>query len=817
MKNCTRYLLALLLLLTSTTSFAQQDTAFWFAVPHITTSHAGRPIKLCVSTMGEAATVTVTQPARNNAQVANFTVPANSSHTVTLLENFNTPNFVCNPNQTSDLGLYIHSTSLINAYISVQANNSEIYALKGKNAYGTQFFIAMQSQYDNAGYSDPARNSVEVIATENNTTVTITPSVPLVGGRPANTPFTVTLNRGQVYCFASNSTAANSHLDRSIVTSNKPIVVDVTDDSASVPSGGQDIVADQIVPEELAGNEYIVVPSPSAANNLSSGNLNDYVFMFPLENGTDIFIYGDDDATPEASFTNVHRGDKRSYHFVNNNPVYINSTKPMFVFQVTGAGRELGGTLLPHIYCTGSTMASYAPLPHPSGTSHVKHIYWVFICKQNYTNGFEINGQTNLISASDWHPVPYASAYSYCCKEISSLNTTTSVRITNSLGNFHLGVIDYHQTGTNSYDDCSISYFSDYASSSKITWLTDSMDLDLCQGDTLFFVYDTVDANVLRVEGPNNLVAEEGLSYLSNIQPDQSGWFTVFAEDSRGCLVDVLMDSVWVDVFPSTVEEVRDTICFGAPYQGNGFTITEDRTQQAGEVCDTIRRQTVQHGCDSLVVLYLEVRDSVRTEFDQSACDKFVWNGVTYDVSGDWRQTFTDAHGCDSVVTMHLDVVSGTVQITQSTEDLCEDGYTTLTVESEFPDYVWSTGETTPSIEVTQSGSYSVTASDGDCEVRGVYVIDACPFNLFLPNTITPNNDGLNDYFKLPNPQDVGSCKVYIYNRVGSLIYFSDDVNFKWDGKENGKIRRNHTYNYLIQYTNQYGRILEAKGMILVL
>ena len=238
--------------------FAQLDTAFWYAVPHITHDHAGRPIKLCVSTLGQPATITVRKPAAGNALVGTFTVPANSSQSYQIVggsqsDLSNITQFECNHNTTSNYGLYIHSTAKVNAYIAVQNNNSEIYALKGGNALGTQFFIPMQYQYTNAtNYSD-ARNSVEVIATENNTSVTITPSVALYGGtHPAHVPFTITLNKGQVYSFASSSQSGANHLCGTVITSNKPIAVDVSDDSATPNGSNQDLVADQLVPEDRA-------------------------------------------------------------------------------------------------------------------------------------------------------------------------------------------------------------------------------------------------------------------------------------------------------------------------------------------------------------------------------------------------------------------------------------------------------------------------------------------------------------------------------------------------------------------------------------
>ena len=279
----------------------------------------------------------------------------------------------------------------MNAYIAVQNNNSEIYALKGNSALGTQFFIPMQYQYENATYGGEARNSVQVIATENNTSVQIIPTQTLYqNGGAANSTINVTLHRGQVYNFASNTQTAAGHICGTVVTSNKPIVVDVSDDSATPNGSNQDLVADQIVPEDLAGYQHVVVPSPSSVNNsTTSGGLSDYAFIFALEDNTDVTVYYETTGGnfSQTQYTNLMRGDKRAFHFTYNKPAFVYSyhqqqdadgnityePRNVFVFQVTGAGNELGGTQLPHVYCTGSTKVTYRPLAHPS--NHTKHLY----------------------------------------------------------------------------------------------------------------------------------------------------------------------------------------------------------------------------------------------------------------------------------------------------------------------------------------------------------------------------------------------------------------------------------------------------------
>ena len=54
---------------------------------------------------------------------------------------------------------------------------------------------------------------------------------------------------------------------------------------------------------------------------------------------------------------------------------------------------------------------------------------------------------------------------------------------------------------------------------------------------------------------------------------------------------------------------------------------------------------------------------------------------------------------------------------------------------------------------------------------------------LYFPTAFTPNNDGLNDVY-LPKGRYVAGFKMYVYNRLGQLIFFTDDFFKGWQGEE---------------------------------
>jgi gliding motility-associated-like protein len=81
-------------------------------------------------------------------------------------------------------------------------------------------------------------------------------------------------------------------------------------------------------------------------------------------------------------------------------------------------------------------------------------------------------------------------------------------------------------------------------------------------------------------------------------------------------------------------------------------------------------------------------------------------------------------------------------------------------------------------------------------------VVDDETINVWLPNTFTPDGDGLNDFFG-PIGFNLGDepYKMYIYNRWGELIFETEDAVAKpWDGRPEGgtEIVQNDVYVYLI-------------------
>ena len=327
-------------------------------------------------------------------------------------------------------------------------------------------------------------------------------------------------------------------------------------------------------------------------------------------------------------------------------------------------------------------------------------------------------------------------------------------------------------------------------------------------------------------------------------------------------------DTVTVIQMETSHTDIHDSICSGLAYSNNGFSVsaltingldiyseTRHLTNDAG--CDSTvtlhltvlpsyhdtltqyacerfvwfgdtltesglytRHFETQHGCDSIVTLHLDIGYPAEEEFWETSCGAYVWSGETIPESGVYLRYFTSVHDCDSAVTLHLTVVDTTLWSSNSNPEFCDLHETVLSVGGSFDNFVWSSGETAPSIMVTESGLYTVTASNYACERTVAFPVPFCPLNILLPNAITPSKgDGLNDalYLSEYDKNEIGDFSIAIFNRWGEQVFYSEDKHFRWDGRKDGKLMVNVVYNYLIRCTDRKGKPYVYKGSVTVL
>lgn len=443
---------------------AQIDTAFWFAAPWVTPSHANNiPIALRISTFNAPTTVRVYQPA--GTYDSTFVVPANSlnSHILTPIVN----TLESKPaNSVLNYGIKIEADTLITVvYEAVtNVNNPETYSLKGSNGLGMEFITPFQTTWRNGDYSPiQPKSMICIIATEDNTTVWITPKANVVG-HPANITYSVVLNKGQVYTVENVSQLTNTpgnNLSGSIVVSNKPIAVTVSDDSVWNAAGGgcRDLMGDQLVPVDVIGTEYIV----------NKGNMNaastEGMYIVATENFTTVSIINGSGTTVQL----LNRGDTWSYVIVD--PLsYVQSDKPVYLLQASGFGCELGEAILPPINCAGSSQVSF-------NRSNSQTFILNVLCPTTAINDFLMDGNPTMVPGSAFSPVPGTGGFwsgAQITYSTAQIPAGSSPFLENTSDFFALGVINGGSTS-----GCFYHYMSSFI---RRVYTDAGNDTTLCNG-----------------------------------------------------------------------------------------------------------------------------------------------------------------------------------------------------------------------------------------------------------------------------------------------------------------------------------------------
>lgn len=141
-----------------------------------------------------------------------------------------------------------------------------------------------------------------------------------------------------------------------------------------------------------------------------------------------------------------------------------------------------------------------------------------------------------------------------------------------------------------------------------------------------------------------------------------------------------------------------------------------------------------------------------------------------------------------------------------------KDGALTATVTgARLPaKYLWSTGDTTLSIDHLGVGTYTLYITDKYNRKDTAYTVvealvgDAKCLN--IPNAFTPDGDGTNDYWNIRSLAEFPDCKVEIFNQWGSLVFRSNGYHTPWDGKYNGEPSAAGAYYFVIDLGNGAGK-----------
>jgi gliding motility-associated-like protein len=382
------YCLIVFVLLFSMNGLAQLDTKHFIPPMHARESEGthylvlGTPVTtpFNVTVKDGAGTLIMTIPVSNGSSSTNTVGVGVSSPFLVEEALLNLP-----LTSGSGKGLILTAPEPFYANIRVKVNSQAAsLTSKGQDAStGTDFRVG--NLFNNAGLASVKSNCFSFMATEDNTTVTVSEiksGVVLRGVAPGTTTFTVQLNAGDSYvasAYLDESGASNNTngLNGTHITSNRPIVVNCGSwlggnaiDGTS-PNGpidtGRDIGIDQIVPIDVIGDEYVLIKG--------FGIDNERTIVVASQDNTQLFINGGTlIATLNAGDYHVIEGTS----FSGNGNLYLTSSAPVYVTQTTNGDsgnssdneRQAGMNFIPPVKCTGQKAVT---LPDVSflGTAYI--------------------------------------------------------------------------------------------------------------------------------------------------------------------------------------------------------------------------------------------------------------------------------------------------------------------------------------------------------------------------------------------------------------------------------------------------------------
>ncbi len=203
-----------------------------------------------------------------------------------------------------------------------------------------------------------------------------------------------------------------------------------------------------------------------------------------------------------------------------------------------------------------------------------------------------------------------------------------------------------------------------------------------------------------------------------------------------------------------------------------------------------------------------------------------------YDTAGNYplRLIVTNSSGCADTVDRVV-VVYPLPSIEAGPNKIIGVGSSVAIIPTGSPvvDYLWSPAtelsctncyNTIASPKNTTTYTIKVTDANGCINTDKITIIVVCnDKNVFIPNTFSPNNDGVNDWFY---PRGTGLFKIQsmrIFNRWGEMVFqksnlFPNDQASGWNGRYNGRLLTPDVYTYIIEIVCENSEILSYKGNI---
>ncbi|MDG2331820.1 MAG: gliding motility-associated C-terminal domain-containing protein [Flavobacteriales bacterium] len=221
-------------------------------------------------------------------------------------------------------------------------------------------------------------------------------------------------------------------------------------------------------------------------------------------------------------------------------------------------------------------------------------------------------------------------------------------------------------------------------------------------------------------------------------------------------------------------------------------TVTSDTAFvfMAGAQCSPYFADTVRITIDPI---------SAITQLNEEICpgENIMFGGQYYSSEGVYADTLSALYGCDSIVELTLTI--SPELFTSVTIKICP-GDTVFFGSS----YYHNIGEYRDTLE-----------SEMGCDSISELILSPCEsldtesaFTFYIPNSFTPNEDGLNDVFT-PIVNGFETTQLMVFNRWGAMIFEATDDLSGWTGSHQGSQAQMDVYAYKFS-----GRLINGGAIV---
>ncbi len=353
-------------------------------------------------------------------------------------------------------------------------------------------------------------------------------------------------------------------------------------------------------------------------------------------------------------------------------------------------------------------------------------------------------------------------------------STKTTITLNNATTGTYLYRLSVGEAATFASAQCRVASNVITLTVNPIPTVTTSGDVTLCTGDGITFT--ATGGTSYLWTGPNNFSSTLQNPSIPSVTTANAGTYTLMVTSSSGCSASASLN-VTVGAYPAATISPATTICEGT---GTTLTATGGTTYQWSPAT----------GLSGTTIANPVANPTVTT---------------TYTV-----KVYDATATCPAINSVKITVLAKPVANAGFDKKITQGQAVTLngTAKGDNVTYYW-----TPVTGLSSSTILNPVATPADNITYTLHVVSGCGTatddvfvrvykKITIPNTFTPNNDGINDTWDIDALDTYPDATIQVYNRYGGMVLNSIGYGKPWDGRFNGQNLPAGTYYYVIDLKN---------------